>query len=139
MDIMLISEVAALSGLEPKTIRFYERAKLVTPKRHGRMRIYRTPELERLRLIKQLRAFDVPIARIRELLKDQESLSLTGNISSFARELLAKHLEELQFRYVQIQEHIQELKSMLGKVASDSSAEAIDENLLSANLAASPS
>ena len=111
----------------------------MTPKRHGRMRIYRTPELERLRLIKQLRAFDVPIARIRELLKDQESLSLTGNISSFARELLAKHLEELQFRYVQIQEHIQELKSMLGKVASDSSAEAIDENLLSANLAASPS
>ncbi|MEO6610147.1 MAG: MerR family transcriptional regulator [Aestuariivirga sp.] len=116
---MLISEVAALSGLEPKTIRFYERAKLVTPRRHGRMRIYRTPELERLRLIKQLRAFDVPIARIRELLKDQESLSLTGNISSFARDLLAKHLEELQVRYIRIQEHIQELKTMLGKVASD--------------------
>jgi DNA-binding transcriptional MerR regulator len=112
---MLISEVAALSGLEPKTIRFYERAKLVAPKRHGRIRIYRTPDLERLRLIKQLRAFDVPIARIRELLKDQDSPSLSGNISSFARELLAKHLEELQMRYSQIHGHILELRAMLGK------------------------
>ncbi len=87
----------------------------MAPKRHGRIRIYRTPDLERLRLIKQLRAFDVPIARIRELLKDQDSPSLSGNISSFARELLAKHLEELQMRYSQIHGHILELRAMLGK------------------------
>ena len=115
LDLMLISEVAALSGLEPKTIRFYERAKLVEPRRHGRMRIYRTPELVRLRLIKQLRSFDVPIARIRELLKDQETSSLDGDMNAFARELLSKHLTELQTRQAQIQNHIQELTAMLDK------------------------
>lgn len=112
---MLIGEVAALSGLEPKTIRFYERAKLVSPRRHGRMRIYRTPELVRLQLIKQLRSFDVPIARIRELLKDQESLSLDGDMNAFAKELLSNHLKELQVRQVQIQEHIRELTGMLNR------------------------
>ena len=112
---MLIGEVAALSGLEPKTIRFYERAKLVSPRRHGRMRIYRTPELVRLQLIKQLRSFDVPIARIRELLKDQESLSLDGDMNAFARELLGNHLQELQVRQAQIQEHIRELADMLNR------------------------
>jgi DNA-binding transcriptional MerR regulator len=129
---MLISEVAALSGLEPKTIRFYERAKLVTPKRHGRMRIYRAPELDRLRLIKQLRAFDVPIARIRDLLKDQESLSLTGTISSFARNLLAKHLEEMQVRYSQIQEHILELKAVLSKpeLVSTTPTDALEPSMI---------
>ena len=112
---MLIGEVAALSGLEPKTIRFYERAKLVSPRRHGRMRIYRTPELVRLQLIKQLRSFDVPIARIRELLKDQESLSLDGDLNDFAKELLGNHLKELQTRQTQIQEHIRELTRMLNR------------------------
>lgn len=112
---MLIGEVAALSGLEPKTIRFYERAKLVSPRRHGRLRIYRTPELVRLQLIKQLRSFDVPIARIRDLLKDQESLSLDGDMNAFARELLGNHLQELQARQTQIQEHIRELTGMLNR------------------------
>ena len=85
------------------------------PRRHGRMRIYRTPELVRLRLIKQLRSFDVPIARIRELLKDQEAGSLDGDMNAFARELLSKHLTELQTRQAQIQNHIQELTAMLDK------------------------
>jgi DNA-binding transcriptional MerR regulator len=117
LDLMLISEVAALSGLEPKTIRFYERAKLVEPRRHGRMRIYRTPELVRLRLIKQLRSFDLPIARIREILKDQENSLLDGDMNALARDMLAKHLGELQERQSQIAKHIQELTTMLDKAS----------------------
>ena len=119
MDVMLMSEVSALSGLEPKTIRFYERAKLLSPRRHGRIRIYRTPDLERLRLIKQLRSFDMPIATIREILKDPESLSLNGTMNDFGREVLSKHLEELAARQIQIQDRIRELSAKLNLQVSD--------------------
>lgn len=114
-----MSEVSALSGLEPKTIRFYERAKLLSPRRHGRIRIYRTPDLERLRLIKQLRSFDMPIAMIREILKDPESLSLDGTMNEFGREVLSKHLEELAARQIQIQDRIRELSVRLNLQVSE--------------------
>lgn len=112
---MLIGEVAALSGLEPKTIRFYERAKLLAPRRHGRLRIYRTPELARLQLIKRLRLFDVPISKIRDLINHQDAFSLDGEINSFARELLGNHLQELESRHAKLQEHIRELNVMLAR------------------------
>ena len=113
LDLMLIGEVAALSGLEPKTIRFYERAKLVAPRRHGRLRIYRTPELVRLQLIKRLRSFDVPISKIRDLINHQDSFSLDGDLNSFAKEVLGNHLQELESRHAKLQEHIRVLTEVL--------------------------
>jgi len=35
---LFIGELAKLTGTDPKTIRFYERAELISPPRHGRFR-----------------------------------------------------------------------------------------------------
>ncbi len=59
----------------------------------------------------------MPIAMIRELLKDPESLLLDGTMNAFGRELLSKHLEELAARQIQIQERIRDLSAKLNPQA----------------------
>ena len=112
-DIMLISEVAAAVGLEPKTIRFYERAKLVTPRRHGRFRIFRSSDLARLQGIKKLRQYGLPLSTIRLILKTEGDLTLETVNSPNVQVLLAGHLEEMNRKHEFFGEQIADLTTRL--------------------------
>lgn len=70
----LIGELAALVGLEGKTVRFYERAGLIEPQRIGRLRLFTNHDVERLRSIKALRECDLPIKCIKALLQDRSHI-----------------------------------------------------------------
>ncbi len=59
---LFIGELAKLTGTDPKTIRFYERAELISPPRHGRLRTYLASDVRRLKNILTLRRLGVPIA-----------------------------------------------------------------------------
>lgn len=81
----------------------------------------------------------MPIAMIRELLKDPESLSLDGTMNSFGRGLLSKHLEELTVRQIQVQNQIRDLSEKLNPpalgtlkldVTSDQDSSAAHEKIL---------
>jgi DNA-binding transcriptional MerR regulator len=96
-DVLIIGELARTVGMEPKTIRFYEKAGLLNPARQGKFRIFRKHDAERLFAIKALRSLGVPIKAIRTLLEQQGNG--TGHIAMNQQDLILKdHLIDLQRR-----------------------------------------
>lgn len=67
---MRIGELAAATGVDSETIRYYEREGLLnTPTRQlNGYRTYGRPQLERLSFIRHCRALDIPLADIRQLI-----------------------------------------------------------------------
>ena len=67
---MRIGELAAATGVDVETVRFYEKqGMLVAPKRAANgYRVYSHGQLQRLAFIRHCRALDIPLADIRQLL-----------------------------------------------------------------------
>jgi Cd(II)/Pb(II)-responsive transcriptional regulator len=67
---MRIGELAAATGVEPETIRYYEREALLAPpqRQANGYRNYGKQQLERLAFIRHCRALDIPLADIRQLI-----------------------------------------------------------------------
>ncbi|MBY0271679.1 MAG: Cd(II)/Pb(II)-responsive transcriptional regulator [Burkholderiales bacterium] len=68
---MRIGELAAATGVEVETIRYYEREKLLAPpgRQSNGYRTYGKPHLERLAFIRHCRALDISLADVRRLLE----------------------------------------------------------------------
>ena len=90
-----IGELAEKTGLDPKTIRFYERAGLLSPPRHGRFRTYLKADVERLVNIITLRKLGVPLAKIRDILA-LEQPSTSAGANPRALRILENHLKALR-------------------------------------------
>lgn len=67
---MRIGELAAATGVNPETIRYYEQEALLAPpqRQANGYRIYGKQQLERLAFIRHCRALDIPLADIRQLI-----------------------------------------------------------------------
>lgn len=109
---LFIGELAKLTGSDPKTIRFYERAELISPPRHGRFRTYLASDVRRLRNVLTLRRLGVPIAQIRGILdvltQDEDVLESAKAVS-----LLKKHLDTLKSRQDELTQQIEKTHSAL--------------------------
>lgn len=68
---MRIGELAAATGVEVETIRYYEREGLMQPptRRANGYRAYGKSHLERLAFVRHCRALDIPLAEVRRLLE----------------------------------------------------------------------
>jgi Cd(II)/Pb(II)-responsive transcriptional regulator len=68
---MRIGELAAATGVEVETIRYYEREALLAPpaRQANGYRAYGNSHLERLAFIRHCRALEIPLADIRRLLE----------------------------------------------------------------------
>jgi DNA-binding transcriptional MerR regulator len=109
---LFIGELAKLTGTDPKTIRFYERAELISPPRHGRFRTYLASDVRRLRNVLTLRRLGVPIAQIRDilaLLSPEEDVLASEKAVS----LLKHHLDTLRSRQTEINQQIEKTSSAL--------------------------
>jgi DNA-binding transcriptional MerR regulator len=74
--LLRIQEVAAETGLTPRSIRYYEELGLLAPaaRSEGAYRLYDTEDLERLRFIRGLRDdAGFSLAEIRRLLEDEQA------------------------------------------------------------------
>ena len=74
--LLLIQEVAAETGLTPRTIRYYEELGLLAPaaRSGGAYRLYDADDLDRLRFIRGLRDdAGFSLAEIRQLLEDEQA------------------------------------------------------------------
>jgi len=109
---LFIGELAKLTGTDPKTIRFYERAELISPPRHGRFRTYLASDVRRLKNVLTLRRLGVPIAQIRDIL---EVLSPEEDVlaSEKAITLLRQHLDTLRNRQLELVQQIEKTSSAL--------------------------
>ena len=72
-----IGEVAEAVGLSLRTIRYYEEAELVLPsgRSTGGFRLYTDSDIDRLRLVRQMKPLDLTIDEIRELLTIRDRLA----------------------------------------------------------------
>lgn len=72
-----IGEVADAVGLSLRTIRYYEEAELVLPsgRSTGGFRLYTDSDIDRLRLVRQIKPLDLTIDEIRELLTVRDRLA----------------------------------------------------------------
>lgn len=114
---LFIGELAKLTGADPKTIRFYERAELLSPPRHGRFRTYLASDVRRLKNVLILRKLGVPIAQIRQIFEiagsDADILS-----SGKAVAMLRVHLEALRSKQAEITQQIAQTESALDRLAA---------------------
>lgn len=91
LDFMFIGELAVKLGVNPKTIRYYEREGLLNPARHGKFRIYLKEDVDRLKVILAMRQLGVSIANIKALYDVNESSESNVEI----RKILDGHLDLL--------------------------------------------
>lgn len=114
---LFIGELAKLTSTDPKTIRFYERAELLSPPRHGRFRTYLATDVKRLKNVLVLRKLGVPIAQIRKMFDliggDADILS-----SDKAITILRQHLELLRGKQVEITQQIEQTSTALHKLVA---------------------
>jgi DNA-binding transcriptional MerR regulator len=106
---MFIGELAAETGIDPKTIRFYEREGLLSPPRHGRFRTYMKSDVRRLKDVLTMRRLGVGIAQIRLLIQNNAEIMNTGLMAN----VLMNHLEELRAKQTEIAKQIEETTSIL--------------------------
>ena len=111
---LFIGELAKRTGVDPKTIRFYERAELLSPPRHRRFRTYLATDVRRLRNVLAHRQLGVPIAQIRDVLATAgDSADILDNNN--AVQLLRGHLELLKSKQGEIARQIEQTALALEK------------------------
>jgi DNA-binding transcriptional MerR regulator len=114
---LFIGELAKLTGTDPKTIRFYERAGLLSPPRHGRFRTYLASDVRRLKNVLALRKLGMPIAQIKVILQliHPEDDVLT---SAKAAGLLRGHLDALRNKQAEISQQIEQTSTVLHRLVA---------------------
>src|SRR5690554_2808276 len=101
-----INEVAKMSGVSTRTLRYYDEIGLLSPLkiRSNGYRIYGTNELNTLQQILFYREFELPLEEIKKLLKDQ----------AFNREdALRSHYEKLLQKRHQIDLMLENLRQSM--------------------------
>jgi DNA-binding transcriptional MerR regulator len=107
---MRIGDVAKALGTTTRTLRFYEEAGLITPRRSSRgTRIYSNSDLERIGAILMLARLGVPIQEMSRIASIRSG-SRTGNESSRA---VTKHLEKMKQT---AEQRLEEYRKLLGDV-----------------------
>lgn len=108
---MRIGELAAATGVDVETIRYYERAGLLpAPERLANgYRAYGPLQQRRLRFIRHCRLLDMPLADIQELLTLSEAPTLGCDE---VNRLLDQHLVHVRQRLQSLQQLEQQLLSL---------------------------
>jgi DNA-binding transcriptional MerR regulator len=115
-DFLFIGELAKQTGTDPKTIRFYERADLLSPPRHGRFRTYLASDVQRLKNVLRLRKMGVPIAQIREILSLVPETADVLDCSA-ASPYLTHHLSSLQHRQAELDDQLTRTRAALASLS----------------------
>jgi DNA-binding transcriptional MerR regulator len=90
-NFLFIGELADRLRVNPKTIRYYEREGLIKPTRHGKFRTYFSGDVDRLKVVLEMRKLGVSIANIKALYELDEG---TGNKKEIQK-ILNEHLNTL--------------------------------------------
>src|SRR5512142_1707731 len=104
-------DLARSTGNTVRTIRFYEEEGLLKPAEvsEGGHRRYTEDELERLRLITDLRELGLALCEIRSILELRSGCHTAAEFAMRFQEVLTGHLEEAQRRLERLQRVKKEL------------------------------
>jgi DNA-binding transcriptional MerR regulator len=101
-NMFLIGSLVESVGMEPKTVRFYERAGLIKPRRVGAFRVYNQKDVELLKVIKFMRSLDLSIKIIKDLF-DRHSWLRMDNLPEEAMATIEKQLKKRQEEYAKLE------------------------------------
>ena len=120
-------DLARATGNTVRTIRFYEEEKLLTPAvvSDGGHRRYTEDDLERLRLITDLRELGLSLCEIRSILDLRNGCHNAAEFAIRFQQVLAGHLEEAQRRLDRLRRVKQELFDALENIQARLSSEGI--------------
>jgi len=106
-DFLTISEVSDITGLSPRTVRYYEELELLPDvrRRAGGRRVYGADEIERLRFIQRLKTLGLSLAEIKQL-------NAVYAIGGSTRAMLERLQEVLSARGGELDERIEELMKL---------------------------
>jgi DNA-binding transcriptional MerR regulator len=102
--LLQIGEIARLSGVTPKTVRYYTRLGLLPePQRtESGYRLYTARDLLRLHRIRQLQGLGLSLAHIKELLGEPEQERALKNVLEFLQAEIAAQMKVLEERQEKI-------------------------------------
>lgn len=106
---MFIGELALETGVDPKTIRFYEREGLLSPPRHGRFRTYMESDVRRLKDVLMMRRLGIAIANIRKMFETNPEITNSQHTIN----LLLSHLDTLRSRQAEVAKQLEDTSAML--------------------------
>jgi MerR family transcriptional regulator, repressor of the yfmOP operon len=118
-----IQEVAAETGLTPRSIRYYEELGLLAPaaRSEGAYRLYDAEDLDRLRFIRGLRDdAGFSLAEIRQLLEDEQARARirerfrATHDRAERREMLADAIARVDRQVETLRHKIERLQAMIG-------------------------
>ena len=110
-DSYTIHEIAALYGVGPDALRYYERLRLVRPRRaQNGYRIYDLNDIYRLTILRDLRSLGFSMERIGEYLKDL-SVSNTLQLLGEERRLSREKMRALRAAESAIRERVRRLEA----------------------------
>ena len=106
-ELVAIGEACALTGLSPRTVRYYEEVGLLegVRRRVGGRRVYASQDIERLRFVQRLKALGLTLLEIRDL-------SAIYAIAGSTRAMLQKLEELLSTRLCDLDSRIAELMTL---------------------------
>ena len=120
-----IGEVAEAVGLSVRTIRYYEEVGVVPPsgRTAGGFRLYTDDDIERLRLVKQMKPLDFSLEEMRDLLHTRDRLA--GKVVGEEREQLVERLRMYaaiaQTRCETLRAHLESAESFAGTLQRETS------------------
>src|SRR2546429_2273492 len=87
---LTIGQLARLSGIKAKTIRYYEEIGLLPPaqRRESGYRCYGEQDVNRLMLLRRIRLLGVPLAEIKPLLSGVVPLATCADVQSTVLDLV---------------------------------------------------
>ena len=106
-----ISDLAKEFALTTRAIRFYEDEGLLSPRRHGRSRIYAERERVRIKLILRGKRLGLSLSEIRELLDLYEA-------TKSERPQLVKFIEVLAHRRSMLKQQQEDIAVVLAEIES---------------------
>ena len=114
-------EMCARFDVTPRTLRYYEYIELLQPDREGRARFYGPREVARMKLILRGRRFGFQLEDIRQWLLMYEHEGTEAQMRTWV-EMGDLQLKELAEQRAQLDEAIEELRSLRDSVAEELAA-----------------
>jgi MerR family copper efflux transcriptional regulator len=118
-----IGAVAKAVGLSLRTIRYYEEVEVVPPsgRTSGGFRLYTDEDIERLRLVKQMKPLDFSLEEMRDLLRTLDAARDAGADGAQLHERLAMYAAAADARCEKLRDQLaaaEGMASMLRREAS---------------------
>ena len=112
---LTLKEMCARFDVTPRTLRYYEYIELLSPEKEGRTRYYGSQEFARMTLILRGRRWGFSLEEIRQWLEMYEHQGEREQMEAWI-EASGRQLEELESRREQLDETINDLRSMRNRV-----------------------